>query len=226
MSPISRTANKWETRCGFLLDQVTASTALAKHVKEERILTLHASYSIADHKSRSELRARARETIIYTCFSTSIYTAYNTLCHSRWGVSAEPQQSQLGFFGPFFYFFNSQNLLQRHQQLKQISWSRLTGFVHTRGVSSPKLASIINKTWRLLFILLLKGRITRKEYTQVGFNLGEESECELRDAAGHYEYHTSSIYNMDFGCEDGRFSVSASCVTIWNPDSLSNSIKG
>ncbi len=27
---------------------------------------------------------------------------------------------------------------------------------------------------------------------------------------------------IDYRCEDGRFPVSASCVTISNPDSLSN----
>jgi hypothetical protein len=36
----------------------------------------------------------------------------------------------------------------------------------------------------------------------------------------------SRVYGIDYRCEDGRFLVSASCVTISNPDSLSSSETG
>jgi hypothetical protein len=42
----------------------------------------------------------------------------------------------------------------------------------------------------------------------------------IQNRCGEAQWH------IDYRCEDGRFPVSASCVTISNPDSLSSSGKG
>ncbi len=46
------------------------------------------------------------------------------------------------------------------------------------------------------------------------------------DFISFFGRYVSVLKGIDYGCEDGRFSVSASCVTISNPDSLSSSETG